>query len=220
MVYWKDEFNYAAINNFGAEHANGDYYILLNNDTEVIAKNWIEEMLGYCQRKDVGIVGARLYYPDDIIQHAGVILGFGGIAAHAAIGQSRYELGYMARPWTVQDMSAVTAACLMVDAKVFKEVEGLDETFKVAFNDVDFCMKVRDKGYLIVYNPAVELYHYESKSRGYEDNPEKVARFNSEIKRFRDKWSKELEDGDPFYNKNLSLDKADYSLRGENEKLA
>ncbi|MBQ5474873.1 MAG: glycosyltransferase family 2 protein, partial [Lachnospiraceae bacterium] len=146
--------------------------------------------------------------------------GFGGIAGHAAIGQSRYELGYMARPWTVQDMSAVTAACLMVDAKVFKEVEGLDETFKVAFNDVDFCMKVRDKGYLIVYNPAVELYHYESKSRGYEDNPEKVARFNSEIKRFRDKWSKELEDGDPFYNKNLSLDKADYSLRGENEKLA
>ena len=220
VVYWKDEFNYAAINNFGAEHANGDYYILLNNDTEVIAKNWIEEMLGYCQRKDVGIVGARLYYPDDIIQHAGVILGFGGIAGHAAIGQSRYELGYMARPWTVQDMSAVTAACLMVDAKVFKEVEGLDETFKVAFNDVDFCMKVRDKGYLIVYNPAVELYHYESKSRGYEDNPEKVARFNSEIKRFRDKWSKELEDGDPFYNKNLSLDKADYSLRGENEKLA
>ena len=103
MVYWKDEFNYAAINNFGAEHANGDYYILLNNDTEVIAKNWIEEMLGYCQRKDVGIVGARLYYPDDIIQHAGVILGFGGIAGHAAIGQSRYELGYMARPWTVQD---------------------------------------------------------------------------------------------------------------------
>ncbi|SEP75288.1 Glycosyltransferase, GT2 family [Lachnospiraceae bacterium RM5] len=220
VVYWKDEFNYAAINNFGAKAASGSYYILLNNDTEIIAKNWIEEMLSYCQRDDVGIVGARLYYPDDVIQHAGVILGFGGIAGHAGIGQSRYELGYMGRTETVQDMSAVTAACLMVKKSVFDEVEGLDETFKVAFNDVDFCMKVRDKGYLIVYNPYVELYHYESKSRGYEDNPEKIERFNSEIRRFREKWGKELEIGDPFYNKNLSLNKADYSLREENEKLA
>ena len=217
VIYWKSIFNYSAINNFGAKEAKGEYLILLNNDTEIIAENWMEEMLSYCQREDVGIVGARLYYPDDTIQHAGVILGFGGIAGHAAIGQSRYELGYMARPCTVQDMSAVTAACLMIDKNVFQEVEGLDESFKVAFNDVDLCMKVRDKGYLIVYNPYVELYHYESKSRGYEDTPEKVERFNSEIRRFQEKWTKELEAGDPFYNKNLSLNKADYSLREEEE---
>ncbi len=217
VIYWKSDFNYSAINNFGAEESKGDYLILLNNDTEIIAENWIEEMLGYCQREDVGIVGARLYYPDDTIQHAGVILGFGGIAGHAAIGQSRFELGYMARAITVQDMSAVTAACMMIDKKIFDEVGGFDETFKVAFNDVDLCMKVRSKNYLIVYNPYVELYHYESKSRGYEDTPEKVERFNSEIKRFQDKWSGELEAGDPFYNKNLSLNKADYSLREEEE---
>ena len=161
-----------------------------------------------------------MFYPDDTIQHAGVILGFGGIAGHAAIGQSRYELGYMARPFETQDMSAVTAACLMVDAKVFKEVEGLDETFEVAFNDVDFCMKVRNAGYLIVYTPYCQLYHYESKSRGYEDTPEKVERFNGEIAKFKAKWSKELEAGDPFYNKNLSLIRADYSIRGEDEILA
>lgn len=220
VVFWKDKFNYAAINNFGAGFCKGDYYILLNNDVEVIAKNWIQEMLGYCQREDVGIAGALLFYPDDTIQHAGVILGFGGIAGHAAIGQSRYELGYMARPFETQDMSAVTAACLMVDAKVFKEVEGLDETFEVAFNDVDFCMKVRKAGYLIVYTPYCQLYHYESKSRGYEDTPEKVERFNGEIAKFKAKWSKELEAGDPFYNKNLSLIRADYSIRGEDEILA
>lgn len=217
VVYWKDEFNYSAINNFGAKHCTGDYLVLLNNDTEVIAKDWMERMLSYCQREDVGIVGAKLYYPDDTIQHAGVILGFGGIAGHAAIGQSRYELGYMARPCTTQDVSCVTAACLMVKKSVFDEVNGLDEDFKVAFNDIDFCMKVRDKGYLIVYNPYCEFYHYESKSRGLEDTDEKVERFNGEIKRFRGKWNKELEAGDPFYNKNLSLIRADYSLRSDDE---
>ncbi len=219
VIYWGEEFNYAAINNFGAKEAKGDYLLLLNNDTEVITPNWIEEMLGYCQRKDVAIVGARLYYPDDTIQHAGVILGFGGIAGHAAIGQDRYELGYMARALTPQDVSIVTAACMMVDRKVYDEVEGLDERYKVAFNDVDFCMKVRAKNYLVVYNPYAELYHYESKSRGLEDTPEKVARFASEIDMFKSKWEGELKKGDPYYNPNLSLKRADYSLRGEDEKL-
>lgn len=213
VVYWDKEFNYSAINNFGAKEAKGEYLLLLNNDTEVITPEWIEEMLGYCQREDVGAVGARLYYPDDTIQHAGVILGFGGIAGHAAIGQDRYQLGYMARALTPQDVSIVTAACMMVDKKVFDEVEGLDERLRVAFNDVDFCMKVRDKNYLVVYNPYAELYHYESKSRGQEDTPEKVARFAGEIDIFKSKWEAELKKGDPYYNPNLSLDRADYSLR-------
>lgn len=213
VVYWKDEFNYSAINNFGAKEAKGEYLLLLNNDTEIIAANWMEEMLGYCQREDVGITGARLLYPDDTIQHAGVILGFGGIAGHAAIGQDRYELGYMARAHTPQDVSIVTAACMLVKKRIFDEVGGLDERLKVAFNDVDFCMKVRDKGYLVVYNPYAELYHYESKSRGLEDTPEKVERFGREIEIFKSKWQGELKKGDPYYNPNLSLDKADYSLR-------
>ena len=172
-------------------------------------------MLGYCQREDVGAVGARLYYPDDTIQHAGVVLGFGGIAGHVAVGQDRRELGYMARALTPQDVSIVTAACMLVDRKVFDEVGGLDERLKVAFNDVDFCMKVREKGYLVVYNPYAELYHYESKSRGLEDTPEKVARFAGEIDIFKSKWEAELKAGDPFYNPNLSLTRVDYSLRDE-----
>ena len=219
VIYWEKEFNYSAINNFGVREAKGEYLLLLNNDTEVITENWIEEMLGYCQREDVGIVGARLYYADDTIQHAGVILGFGGIAGHAAIGQDRDELGYMARALTPQDVSIVTAACMMVDRKVYEEIEGLDERLKVAFNDVDFCMKARAKGYLVVYNPYAELYHYESKSRGMEDTPEKVARFAGEIELFKSKWEDELKKGDPYYNPNLSLKRADYSLRGEDEKL-
>lgn len=213
VVYWDKEFNYSAINNFGAKEANGEYLLLLNNDTEVITPEWLEEMLGYCQRADVGAVGARLYYPDDTIQHAGVILGFGGIAGHAAIGQDRYQLGYMARVLTPQDVSIVTAACMLVDKKVFDEVGGLDERLRVAFNDVDFCMKVRSKNYLVVYNPYAELYHYESKSRGQEDTPEKVERFAGEIEIFKSRWAEELRKGDPYYNPNLSLDRADYSLR-------
>lgn len=219
VIYWDKEFNYSAINNFGVREAKGEYLLLLNNDTEIISENWIEEMLGYCQREDVGAVGARLYYADDTIQHAGVILGFGGIAGHAAIGQDRDETGYMARALTPQDVSIVTAACMMVDRKVFDEVGGLDERLKVAFNDVDFCMKVREKGYLVVYNPYAELYHYESKSRGMEDTPEKVARFAGEIEIFKKRWEKELQKGDPYYNPNLSLKRADYSLRGEDEKV-
>lgn len=213
VIYWDKEFNYSAINNFGAKEAKGEYLLLLNNDTEIITPEWLEEMLGYCQREDVGAVGARLYYPDDTIQHAGVILGFGGIAGHAAIGQDRYELGYMARALTPQDVSIVTAACMMVDKKVFDEVGGLDERLRVAFNDVDFCMKIREKDYLVVYNPYAELYHYESKSRGQEDTPEKVARFAGEIDIFKSKWEAELKKGDPYYNPNLSLNRADYSLR-------
>ena len=164
-------------------------------------------------REDVGIVGARLYYPDDTIQHAGVVLGFGGMAGHTFIGCSRYDNGYFSRIICAQDYSAVTAACMMTKKSIYEEVGGLTEEFKVAFNDIDFCMKVREKGYLIVYNPAVELYHYESKSRGLEDTPEKVERFNSEVNRFLDRWDKELKAGDPYYNVNLSLNRSDFGLK-------
>lgn len=212
VLYYKGEFNFSRINNFGEKQAKGEYVLLLNNDTEIINPDCLKEMLGYCMREDVGMVGARLYYEDNTIQHAGVVLGFGGMAGHTFIGSSRYDDGYFSRIICAQDYSAVTAACMMVKKSVYEEVGGLNEDFRVAFNDIDFCMKVRKAGYLIVYNPAVELYHYESKSRGLEDTPEKVERFNSEVARFIDRWSEELEAGDPYYNPNLTLDKADFSL--------
>ena len=213
VVYWDGEFNYSAINNYGASFAKGEYLLLLNNDVEVINAGWLEEMLGYCMREDVGIVGARLYYPDDTIQHAGVVIGFGGIAGHAFVQQKRGTTGYCHRIICAQDYSAVTAACMMVKKSVFEEVGGLTEELKVAFNDVDFCMKVRQIGKLVVYNPYAELYHYESKSRGLEDTPEKVARFNNEIKIFSDRWPEILKNGDPYYNPNLTLKSQDFSLR-------
>lgn len=213
VVYWDGEFNYSAINNYGASFAKGEYLLLLNNDVEVINADWLEEMLGYCMREDVGIVGARLYYPDDTIQHAGVVIGFGGIAGHAFVQQKRGTTGYCHRIICAQDYSAVTAACMMVKKSVFEEVGGLTEELKVAFNDVDFCMKVRQIGKLVVYNPYAELYHYESKSRGLEDTPEKVARFNNEIKIFSDRWPEILKNGDPYYNPNLTLKSQDFSLR-------
>lgn len=213
VLYYEGEFNFSRINNYGVKNAKGEYILLLNNDTEIINPDCLKEMLGYCMRNDVGIVGARLYYEDDTIQHAGVILGFGGMAGHAFIGSSRFDNGYFSRIICAQDLSAVTAACMMVKKEIFEAVGGLTEEYRVAFNDIDFCMKVRALGKLIVYNPAVELYHYESKSRGLEDTPEKVERFNSEVARFIESWSKELEAGDPYYNPNLTLDKADFSLK-------
>ncbi|MGI6096128.1 MAG: glycosyltransferase family 2 protein [Lachnospiraceae bacterium] len=213
VLYWKDAFNYSAINNFGVEHAGGEYILLLNNDTEIINNNCIEELLGYCMRPDVGIVGARLYFEDDTVQHAGVVIGIGGAAGHLFIGSKRGDNGYFSRLICACDYSAVTAACLMVKKSVFQEVNGLDPEFQVAFNDVDFCLKVREKGYLVVYNPYAELYHYESKSRGQEDTPEKVARFNKEMYLLLEKWETLMKNGDPYYNPNLSLDKPDMSLR-------
>lgn len=213
VVYYKGNFNFSDINNFGASHARGEYYLLLNNDTEIIGPDCLRQLLGYCQRPDVGIVGARLYYEDDIIQHAGVVLGFGGIAGHTFIGQQRGDNGYFSRIVCAQNYSAVTAACLMVKASVYHEVGGMSVDLPVAFNDIDFCMKVRKAGYLIVYNPRAELYHYESKSRGLENTQEKVERFNQEMARFLDRWGDEVKAGDPYYNPNLTLDKADFSLK-------
>lgn len=213
VLYYKEDFNYSRINNFGAREANGEYVLLLNNDTEMIEPDSIKEMLDVCMRPDVGIVGAKLIFEDNTIQHAGVIIGFGGVAGHAFIGQDRDDNGYFSRIISVQDLSAVTAACLMVRRSVFDEVEGLNEEFKVAFNDIDFCLKVRKAGYLVVYNPYAQFYHYESKSRGQEDSADKVARFQQEIGLFGERWGELLENGDPYYNPNLTLDKADFSLK-------
>ena len=211
ILHWKGEFNYSAINNFGIKDSIGEYIVLLNNDIEIISENWIEEMLMFSQRRDVGIVGAKLYYQDDTIQHAGVILGIGGVGSHAHRTLYREDPGYFGRAKIVQNLSAVTAACLMIRKDVLDEVQGLDEKFKVAFNDVDLCMKVREKGYLVVFTPYAEMYHYESKSRGAEDTAEKKKRFEGEINRFKDKWGLFLED--PYYNKNLTLDKEDFSIK-------
>ncbi len=174
-------------------------------------------MLGICQRKEVGAVGARLLYPDDTIQHAGVIVGLGGIAGHAFLNTPKDSGGYFNRVFEAQDVSAVTAACMMVKKSVFEEVGGLYESLKVAFNDVDLCMKIRKADYLIVYDPNALFYHYESKSRGLEDTPEKVERFNSEIKTFEDRWNDFLEKGDPYYNPNLSLMGDSYTLENPDQ---
>ena len=213
VVYWDREFNYSAINNFGISHAKGDYFICLNNDMEIISEDWIEELLGHCQRPDTGIAGARLYYPDDTVQHAGIIVGLGGIAGSLLVGLKRGHTGYMHREALQQDLSAVTAACMMVTREAYEAVGGFEEKLAVAFNDVDFCLKVREKGYLVVYDPYVELYHYESKTRGAEDTKEKVRRFQSEIEYMRTRWIKIIKDGDPYYNKNFSLKKWNYSLK-------
>lgn len=213
VLYYKGDFNYSKINNFGVAQAKGEYILLLNNDTEMIEPDSIKEMLDVCMRPDVGIVGAKLIFEDNTIQHAGVIIGFGGIAGHAFIGQDRDDNGYFSRILSVQDLSAVTAACLMVRRRVFEEVDGLNEEFKVAFNDIDFCLKVRKADYLVVYNPYAQFYHYESKSRGLEDSADKVARFQQEIALFGERWGDILEKGDPYYNPNLTLDKADFSLK-------
>ena len=213
VVTWREGFNYSKINNFGFKYAKGEYIVLLNNDIEIITPDWLEQMLMYTQRKDVGATGMMLYYPDDTIQHAGVILGIGGVAGHSHKYFKRGEYGYASRLAIVQNLSAVTAASMMIRADVFKQIGGLDEEFAVAFNDVDLCMKIREAGYLIVWTPYAEAYHYESKSRGFEDTPEKQQRFAKEIQCFMDKWGEVLEEGDPYYNVNLSLDREDFSWK-------
>ena len=213
ILTWKDGFNYSAINNFGEKEAAGDYLLFLNNDVEVINPRWIEELLGNCQRKEVGIVGAKLYYPDDTIQHAGTIIGIGGIAGHAFLNMPRSRTGYLHKASLQMDLSAVTAACMMMKRQVFRQLGGFEERLSVAFNDVDLCLRTVKAGYLVVYNPEVELYHYESKSRGAEDSQEKVRRFQEEIEFMRNRWMDLLKKGDPYYNKNLTLSKWNYSLR-------
>lgn len=213
VVKWDYEFNYSKINNFGFKYASGDYVVLLNNDVEILTPDWLEEMLMFVQRKDVGAAGMMLYYSDDTIQHAGVIIGIGGVAGHSHKYFKRGDYGYASRLTIAQNLSAVTAAAVMIRSDVFREVSGLDDSFAVAFNDVDLCLRIREAGYLIVWTPYSEAYHYESKSRGLEDTPEKQERFKRECDRFYDRWDGFLKKGDPYYNPNLTLEREDFSTR-------
>ncbi len=212
VVYWKEGFNYSAINNFGVQYAAGEYLLFLNNDTEMITESALSEMLGICMRKDVGAVGAKLLYADDTVQHAGIVIGFGNYAGHVHVGLKRDDYGYMVRARINCNYSAVTAACLMTKKALFEEVGGFDEQFAVACNDVDLCLKLRKADKLIVYNAFSEWHHYESKSRGYEDTPEKLKRFEKEVEKFQKKWPEILENGDPFYNPNFAINQAPYTL--------
>ncbi len=208
-------FNYSRINNFAVENfAHGEHVILLNNDIEVITPTWIEAMLEHSCRGEVAAVGAKLYYPNDTIQHAGVIMGIGGVAGHNHKGMPRSHVGYFNRVSVIQNLSAVTAACLMIKKSIYKELHGLNEdNLTVAFNDVDFCLRAREKGYLNVFTPFCEMYHYESISRGYEDSEEKIARFKKEESYMKKRHAKIITEGDPYYNPNLTLEREDFSLK-------
>ena len=208
-------FNYSKINNFAAKQSEGEYLMLLNNDTKVITREWMEELLMYAQRDDVGAVGAKLYYADNTIQHAGIVIGLG---AHHAAGHTHHllpkeNLGYMGRLCYAQDVTAVTGACLLVRKSLYEQVGGLDESFTVALNDVDFCLRLRALGLLNIFTPFAELYHYESKSRGLDKDGASAERYNKEVAHFRERWKKELDAGDPYFNPNFSLEHATYELK-------
>lgn len=207
----KAGFNYAAIQNFAAKKANGEFLLLLNNDTEVIDPDFLISMVGYGRRKEVGAVGAKLLYENDTVQHAGVIVGVEGVAFHQFLESPQHDPGYMGRASFSQDVSAVTGACLLIRKDVYEEVGGMDEHLAVSYNDVDLCLKLREKGYLVVYDAFAHLHHYESRSRGYEDSPEKQARLAREAEYMKNKW-KHVMGSDPYYNKNLSLKNGYYKL--------
>lgn len=206
------EFNYSKINNLGVKAASGELICLLNNDTEVVSEGWLNELAMWAEQPEIGCVGARLLYEDDSLQHGGVIVGLGGVAGHSHLGLPASKSGYFDRMAIVNNVSAVTAACLMVEKSTYEKVAGLDESLKVAFNDIDFCLRVREMGLRNIWTPHAVLYHYESASRGYEVTPEKRARFSSETKLMKERWREKLEN-DPFYNSNFDLHKESYRLR-------
>ncbi len=213
-----EDFNFSKLVNYGVSKADGEYILLLNNDTEVITRDWMENLLMYAQRSDVGAVGCKLYYPDYLIQHAGIVIGLG---AHRTAGHTHYRLykenlGYMGRLCYAQNVTAVTGACMLVSKADYEAVGGFDESFAVALNDVDFCLKLREKGLLNVFTPFSELFHYESVSRGDDTDgadKEKAERYEAESKHFRTKWKTALKKGDPYYNPNFSLDHSNYTLK-------
>ena len=205
-------FNYSKLNNYAVEKARGDYLLFLNNDTEVIAEDWLEAMVEQGQRHSIGVVGALLLYPDQTIQHAGVVMGLvGGVAAHGHRFFSSDHAGYFGQLISINNYSAVTGACMMCRREVFEEVGGLEEELSVAFNDIDFCLKIIDRGYRNIYLPHVVLFHYESKSRGYDNIPEKQTRFTHEVNYMKQKWQPLL-DRDPCYSPHLSKTREDYSI--------
>jgi len=212
IINWDREFNYSAVNNFAAKQAKGDYYLFLNNDIKVLSSDWIEAMLGYAQREDVGAVGAKLYYADETIQHGGIIIGNDGFVEHAHRYLSKYEKGYMNRAMLPQNLSAVTGACLMIRKDVFNEVGGFDEKFVVDYNDVDLCLRIRKKNYLVVWTPYSQLYHFESKTRGNVDNRYKLYLHKNENQLFIKRWAVDFSKGDPYYNPNLTFKKKIFSI--------
>lgn len=215
LYYPEFGFNYSAINNWGVKNCKGEYLLFLNNDIEVISPDFIEKMLSNCERPGIGAVGAKLYYPDNTIQHAGIIIGIGGIAGHAFLNLPRARSGYLHKASLQMNVSAVTAACMMVSRKIFDLVGGFEETLSVAFNDVDLCLRIQKAGYHNVYNPHVEMYHHESKSRGTEDSEAKARRFQTEIEFMRTNWIQLLKSGDSCYNPNLTLASWNYGLRAD-----
>lgn len=204
-------FNYSRLNNQAVQQSAADYICLLNNDIEILSPDWLEEMVSHASRPGVGCVGARLWYPDDRLQHGGIVLGIGGVAGHSHKYLAKGQAGYFGRAVSLQAVSAVTGACLVIKRSIYDEVGGLDEQMKVAFNDVDFCLRVREAGYRNVWTPFAEMYHHESASRGQEDSPEKVARFRAEVKFMQDRWGDKLKQ-DPYYSPNLTLQHEDFSL--------
>jgi GT2 family glycosyltransferase len=222
IMTWEGPFNFAAVNNAAVKEAQGDVLLFLNNDVEVITPDWLERLLEHVQRPEIGAAGAKLYFPDDTVQHGGVILGVGGIASHAHVGWARPEAGYFGRLAIIQNVTAVTGACLMTRRAVFAEVGGFDERFVLAYNDVDLCLKMREKGYRIIWTPYAELYHHESKTRGLEDTPAKEARLKKEVEIFLSNWRPLLVAGDPYYNPNLAVRQPAFSPKvieeGEQEQ--
>ncbi|NNE38419.1 MAG: glycosyltransferase family 2 protein, partial [Gammaproteobacteria bacterium] len=205
------EYNFSRLNNIAIKHAKGDYIGLINNDISIIEPYWLHEMMGHILREDVGIVGPKLLYANNTIQHAGVIVGLGGVAGHAFRHQPHHSRGYDDRLMLTQQLSCVTAACLLTKKSIYNKVEGLNETsLKVAFNDVDYCLKVRELGYKVIWTPFATLYHLESASRSSDLSKENIGRWNSEFSYMTGKWSQVLEK-DPFYNPNLTIADEDFS---------
>lgn len=214
LMCQEKEFNYSKLINFGVKNTTGDFILQLNNDTQILTKNWLELLIGYAQNKEIGAVGGRLYYPDKSIQHAGIAIGIQGMAANLLVNLPFGKHGYYTREAATRNVAALTGACLFARREIYEEIGGMDEDlFKVAFNDVDFCLKILEKGYRVVYNPYVELIHSESKTRGLEDTPEKKARFEQEKKNFQEKWKAFLQKGDPYYNKNFSCEDCNFTIK-------
>jgi len=219
VISYDRAFNFSAINNYAVKHAKGEMLLFLNNDTEVISGEWMSAMLEHAQRKEVGAVGCKLLYPNDTVQHAGIIIGVGNgesgdkVASHSPQLSPRGHYGYEGRECITLNLSAVTAACMMVSKDVFEDAGGFDEGLAIAYNDVDLCLRLRQKGYLIVYTPHAVLYHHESLSRGYENTREKMERFRKEVRLMRERWGSLIDAGDPYYNPNLTLDAGDFSIK-------
>lgn len=219
IVPFKGDFNFSRINNFGAKEARGEYLLFLNNDTEMISEGCIMELMNYARRPDVGIVGAQMYYGDDTVQHAGVIVGYGGVAGHAFEGMARQQAARTVPIACARAYSAVTAACMMVRRSVFEELGGFDEELGVAYNDIDLCLRAGRSGKKVLYTPYAQLYHYESRTRGLELTKEKAERVRRETEIFQDRWAAFLRRGDPCYNPNLTLEKSDFSLRIKDDNV-